>query len=58
MAMTQPPAKDRYAKVADLYKRALAEADKAENPDEYRARAQAAYDKKIRQIAEEESAPR
>ena len=47
MAMTQPPAKDRYAKVADLYKRALAEADKAENPDEYRARAQAAYDKKI-----------
>jgi hypothetical protein len=50
MAMMQPPGTDRYAKLADLYKRAIAEADKSDDPDAYRARAQAAYDKNVRPV--------
>jgi hypothetical protein len=49
---------ERYARLAHLYKRALTEAEQADNPDEYRARAQAAYDKKVRKIAEEDIASR
>jgi hypothetical protein len=58
MPPTQPSTADRYSRVADLYKRALAEADQSDDPAGYRARAQAAYDKKVRQIAESEQASR
>jgi hypothetical protein len=58
MPPTQPSTADRYSRVADLYKRALAEADQSDDPAAYRARAQAAYDKKVRQIAESEQESR
>lgn len=52
----QPPATDKYAKLAGLYQKALTDADKSDDPEAYRERARSAYDKAVTKVAQE-SAP-
>lgn len=51
----QPPAKDQYAKLASLYQKALSEADTSDDPEAYRERARAAYDRAVARVAQEPS---
>jgi vacuolar-type H+-ATPase subunit H len=53
----QPPATDKYSKLAGLYQKALTDADKSDDPEAYRERVRSAYDKAVAKAAQE-SAPK
>ena len=52
-APTKPPANDRYAKLADLYQKALAEADASDDPAAYKERARSAFDRAVAKAAQD-----
>lgn len=49
----QPPAQDKYARLASLYQKALSEADASDDPQAYKERARAAYDRAVTKVAQE-----
>jgi hypothetical protein len=49
----QPPATDKYARLAGIYQKALSEANDSDDPEAYKTRARAAYDRAVTKVAEE-----